>query len=323
MSAPLLEVNDLNVNLSINGVKVTAIDHLNFQMNKGEVLGVVGESGCGKSMTANAIMRLLPKGVGEISNGSINFKGKNLLDLSEAQMRRMRGNHIAMIFQDPMTALNPVQKIGSQLMEMVRTHQKLSGKEAFRKSLAMLDKVGIPAAAQRMKEYPHQLSGGMRQRVMIAMALLCNPELLIADEPTTSLDVTIQAQILELIEQLKNELKMAVVLITHDMGVIAETADKVMVMYAGEMVEYAPVKDLFHNPLHPYTKGLLASIPRPDQDRKKLFTIGGSVANIFDAPSGCRFSGRCSGGNDRCKSQRPGLTVLSDEKQVRCWKYFQ
>ena len=317
-----LEVKDLQVDFTIEKKKNTAIKNVNFVLPKGKTLGIVGESGCGKSVTATSIMRLLPKNVGEITNGSILLDGQDLVKLSEEEMRKIRGDRISMIFQDPMTALNPVYKIGDQLIEILQAHQKIAKKDAFEKCVQMLEKVGIPSARQRMKEYPHQLSGGMRQRVMIAMALSTNPELLIADEPTTALDVTIQAQVLELIDNLRKDLNTSVLFITHDMGVIAEIADYVMVMYAGEVVEYDTVQGLFENPTHPYTYGLLKSIPRLDENIDRLYTIKGVVPALGEMPEGCRFCTRCTECTDKCHTQKPPLTTLKSGKQVACWKYI-
>lgn len=317
----LLEVSELKVTFTIENKITPAIEGLSFQVEEGETLGIVGESGCGKSVMATAIMRLLPKGVGRIAEGSVRLEGQDLTELTEAQMRNIRGNKISMIFQDPMIALNPVHKISKQLIEMLLAHNNMSKQEAFKRSLAMLEMVGIPAARQRMKDYPHQLSGGMRQRVMIAMALSTNPKLLIADEPTTALDVTIQAQILRLMEKLKKEFHTAIMLITHDMGIIAEVAENVMVMYAGETVEYSSVKSLFNNPLHPYTQGLLKSIPRLDQDTEELNTIEGVVPSLDKMPIGCKFSTRCPECSKVCRDQKPRLVETEDGRKVRCLKY--
>lgn len=316
-----LEVKDLQVDFIIEKKRSTAIKNVNFVLPKGKTLGIVGESGCGKSVTATSIMRLLPKNVGEIVNGSILLNGQDLVKLSEEEMRKIRGDRISMIFQDPMTALNPVYKIGDQLIEILQAHQNISKKDAFEKCVEMLEKVGIPSARQRMKEYPHQLSGGMRQRVMIAMALSTNPKLLIADEPTTALDVTIQAQVLDLIANLRNDFNTSVLFITHDMGVIADIADYVMVMYAGEVVEYDTVEGLFESPIHPYTYGLLKSIPRLDENIDRLYTIKGVVPALGEMPEGCRFCTRCEECTEKCRTQKPPLIKLESGKQVACWKY--
>mgnify|MGYP004501573397 FL=1 len=317
----ILDVKNLQVDFHVGKNTMTAIKNVNFQVAKGKTLGIVGESGCGKSVTANSIMRLFPKTVGEIADGSIIYEGRDIVKMTDSEIREIRGNRISMIFQDPMTALNPVYKIGEQLMEILFAHQNISKKEAFERCVNMLEKVGIPAARQRMKEYPHELSGGMRQRVMIAMALLTNPDILIADEPTTALDVTIQAQVLELIEELKKEYNTAVLFITHDMGVIADIADYVMVMYAGEIVEYDTTEGLFEKPLHPYTYGLLKSIPKLYEDIDRLYTIEGVVPALNEMPDGCRFSTRCEYCTEKCKREKPPLINLSGEKKVACFRY--
>nr|MBQ6241044.1 ABC transporter ATP-binding protein [Lachnospiraceae bacterium] len=320
MSSPL-EVKGLRVDFKVGKNKyVTAVKDINLSIERGKTLGIVGESGCGKSVTANAIMQLLPKGIGSIEAGSILLDGQDITKCTPDEIRQIRGKKISMIFQDPMTALNPVYTVGNQLIEMLRVHQKISRKDAFEYSVKMLEKVGIPSPRERMKEYPHQLSGGMRQRVMIAMALSTEPEVLIADEPTTALDVTIQAQILELINQLKVKTNTAVMLITHDMGVIAESADDVMVMYGGEVVEYDEVVPLFENPMHPYTRDLLNSIPRLDEDREELYSIKGTVPGLADMPKGCHFSTRCTECTNKCKTRKPP-TVQIGGKLVKCWKY--
>ena len=322
MNAPLLQVNNLKVNFIVGkNTQLTAVEDVSFSVEKGKTIGIVGESGCGKSVTATSIMRLLPKKTGRIVNGSILFKDNDIVQLSEREMCDVRGNLISMVFQDPMTALNPVYTIGWQLIEAIRAHDKTVTKtDAYKRSVEVLEKVGIPLPKQRMKDYPHQLSGGMRQRVVTAMALLANVELLIADEPTTALDVTIQAQILELIAELQDSYRMAVILITHDMGVVSDMADDVLIMYAGEVVEYGDVGSLFRSPLHPYTFGLLKSIPRLDSDIEELYTIPGVVPTLSGMPSGCRFSTRCSQCFDRCKAEKPPL-FIHEGRQVRCWKY--
>ncbi len=302
-----------------------AVDGVDYYVSKGETLGVVGESGCGKSVTALSIMRLIPQPPGKIVGGEITFEGKSLLTLPKQQMRKIRGNKISMIFQEPMTSLNPVFTIGNQISEAVKLHQGLSKKDALDRSVEMLKLVGIPSPEQRVKEYPHQLSGGMRQRAMIAMALSCNPSLLIADEPTTALDVTIQAQILELMASLKEEFDTAIVLITHDLGVVAETVARVVVMYAGKIVEEADVYNIFENPLHPYTEGLLRSIPRIDLSatkKERLQEISGVVPMPSQLPPGCLFNPRCSKVMDICRNQLPELKPhKSQEHKVRCWLY--
>lgn len=319
MSDFVLEIKNLKVDFLIDGKKTTAVHEVNLSVKKHETVCVVGESGCGKSVTATALMRLLPKLTSFVDPETvIELDGKDLTKLSDKEFDKIRGNDISMIFQEPMTSLNPVQNIGKQLMEMVRAHRKLSKKEAYQRSVEMLKKVGIPEPERRMKEFPHQLSGGMRQRVMIAMALICEPRILIADEPTTALDVTIQAQILELMNKLKEETDTSIILITHDMGVVAENADFVMVMYAGEIVEYDQVKYIFKNPLHPYTQGLLRSIPRPDQNVERLATIEGTVPTLKNMPqTGCRFADRCPYCREKCRQESPKLRAVK-ERYVRC-----
>ncbi len=321
MSENLIEVKKLVTQFSGKNGTVTAVDGVSFSIRKGKTLGIVGESGCGKSVTSMSILRLIPAHSGKIASGEILFGGKDLTKLSEKEIRHIRGNEIAMIFQDSMTGLNPVMTIGKQLVETITAHNKMDKKDAWARAEEMLKKVGIPSPAQRLKEYPHQLSGGMRQRVMIAMALSCNASLFIADEPTTALDVTIQAQILELMRVLKEKENKSIMLITHDMGVVAEMADDVMVMYAGKEMEYGDVRSIFKNPLHPYTQGLLKSIPRLDQDSsEKLFNIKGSVPDLSEMPKGCRFCTRCPEAKELCHKQEPGLAE-ADGHKVRCWKY--
>ena len=320
MSTPLLEVNDLAINFLIGKQKVNAVHDVSFSLQPGETLGIVGESGCGKSVTATSLLRLLPARTSEIAPGSsIRLEGRELTTLPEREFRKIRGKEISMIFQEPMTSLNPVQTIGKQMVEMVRAHQKLPRQEAEAICVSMLEKVGIPEAAQRMKEYPHQLSGGMRQRVMIAMALSCNSKVLIADEPTTALDVTIQAQILELMQRLKSELGTAIILITHDMGVVAECTDRVMVMYAGEIVEFGRVEDIFQRPAHPYTIGLQRSIPKLNGTIERLATIDGTVPSLTAMPAGCRFADRCPSCIARCRAEHPALKDIGGGRRVRCW----
>jgi len=321
MSENLIEVKKLVTQFSGKNGTVTAVDGVSFHIKKGETLGIVGESGCGKSVTSMSILRLIPPQSGKIASGEILFKGKDLTRLNQKEIRQIRGNEIAMIFQDSMTGLNPVMTIGKQLVETITAHSKMDKKQAWKRAEEMLMKVGIPSPAQRLKEYPHQLSGGMRQRVMIAMALSCNASLFIADEPTTALDVTIQAQILELMRELKEKDNKSIMLITHDMGVVAEMADEVMVMYAGKEMEYGDVKSIFKHPLHPYTQGLLKSIPRLDQNSaERLFNIPGSVPNLSEMPKGCRFCTRCTQAQSKCHEQEPGLYDIGGQK-VRCWKY--
>ena len=318
---PLLEVEDLHTVFHTDDGEVQAVNGVSFEVRKGETLGVVGESGCGKSVTAFSIMRLVPTPPGKILRGAIRLRGKNLLELGKEEMRRLRGNEISMIFQEPMTALNPVYTAGNQIMEAIQLHQKVGKREARNRAIEMLKQVGIPSPEQRVKEYPHQLSGGMRQRVMIAMALSCNPAVLIADEPTTALDVTIQAQILDLLKKLQEEMGMAIILITHDLGVVAEIADRVAVMYAGKVVEYGGVKELFHSPRHPYTIGLLDSIPRMNERKEKLSVIPGTVPSPTAFPPGCAFHPRCPFIEERCRSEIPDLLQVDDAYSVRCHRW--
>lgn len=317
----LIEVKNLKTYFHTEDGVVKAVDGVDFEIYRGEVLGVVGESGCGKSVTSLSIMRLIQQPPGKITADGIIFEGKNLLDLSEAQMRKIRGNDISMIFQEPMTSLNPVYTVGNQISEAIILHQKVSKDEAMKKSVEMLKKVGIPMPEQRVNEYPHQLSGGMRQRVMIAMALSCNPKLLIADEPTTALDVTIQAQILVLMQDLQRDFDAAIMLITHDLGVVAETANRVVVMYGGKVVEYSDVTTIFKNPRHPYTWGLLQSIPRMDIDRERLMVIEGVVPNPLFLPEGCAFNPRCRFASEKCTKEIPDIKEIAPGHQVRCWHY--
>jgi len=315
---PLLEVKDLKTYFFTEDGVVKAVDGVGFKVNQGETLGLVGESGCGKSVTAFSIMRLLDY-PGKTVGGEILFKGENLLRKSDAEMREIRGKNIAMIFQEPMTALNPVLTIGFQISEALMMHFKMSKEEAIKKSVELLKKVEIPIPEQRVNEYPHQLSGGMRQRAMIAMAMSCDPALLIADEPTTALDVTIQAQILDLMRSLLREFNGSLIMITHDLGVIAEIADKIAVMYASKIVEYSDKKTIFHSPLHPYTFGLLTSIPRLDVEMKRLNAIPGIVPNPLNFPSGCKFNPRCKFATERCKREEPPLIEIEEGHLVRCW----
>jgi oligopeptide/dipeptide ABC transporter ATP-binding protein len=319
VSAPLLEVTDLQTHFFTDEAVVRAVDGVSLEIHEGETLAVVGESGSGKSVTALSILRLFPQPPGRVVGGRIAFRGRDLLASTDAEMRRTRGKQISMIFQEPMTSLNPVFTCGDQIMEVVRLHEGVGRAAARARAIEMLERVGIPAAAQRVDEYPHQMSGGMRQRVMIAMALACRPALLIADEPTTALDVTIQAQILELLKALQREMGMAILLITHDLGVVAETADRVAVMYAGQVVEYCDVRAAFRQPLHPYTAGLQASLPRLGAERDRLRVIPGSVPNPARFPRGCRFHPRCPVAVERCE-EMPALEHLGERRAVRCWR---
>ncbi|PLR95989.1 ABC transporter ATP-binding protein [Bacillus sp. T33-2] len=318
----LLDVKDLEILFRKDKEFVSTVGAISFQVKEGEMLGIVGESGCGKSVTSLAIMGLLPQEMSRVGSGSeISFKGTSLTKLSHADYRGVRGKDISMIFQDPMTSLNPVLTIGYQMREMVLAHEKVSKREAWNRGVGMLKKVGIPRAEHIMNEYPHQLSGGMRQRVMIAMALLLQPKLLIADEPTTALDVTIQAQILDLLKQIQQDSNTAVILITHDLGVVAEVCDRVVVMYAGKVVESAPVVELFTNPKHPYTNGLLASMPTLTSEQSRLNTIPGSVPLPEEMPAGCRFAPRCSHAMPHCFTTEPPLVVAGEAHTTSCWLY--
>jgi|LDZT01.1.fsa_nt_gi peptide/nickel transport system ATP-binding protein/oligopeptide transport system ATP-binding protein len=314
----LLKVNDLKTYFFTHEGIVKAVDAVSFSINQGETLGIVGESGSGKSVTALSIMRLIPQPPGKIVSGEITFEGKNLRTLTEKEMRKIRGRKISMIFQEPMTSLDPVFTIGHEIVETILLHQRLTKKEAYEKAVQMLEVVGIPDANKRMKNYPHELSGGMRQRVMIAMALSCNPALLIADEPTTALDVTIQAQILRLMNDLKKEFNTSVLMITHDLGVISEMCDYVAVMYAGHIVEYTDIYTIFEKPLHPYTKGLNRSIPRMDKETKNLDTIKGVVPNLLHLPPGCPFAPRCEHAYERCLKEMPELIEVESRHLVKC-----
>ncbi|GAB6138236.1 ABC transporter ATP-binding protein [Halanaerobaculum tunisiense] len=321
MSDTILDINQLQTYFHTDQGTVKAVDGVSLDIKTGETLGVVGESGSGKSVTAASIMQLIPTPPGEIAGGEIKFKNEDLLDKSIAEIREIRGNQISMIFQEPMTSLNPVYTIGDQIAETLQLHQDITKEQAVDKAVTMLEKVGIPSPEERVTEHPHQLSGGMRQRVMIAMALSCNPELLIADEPTTALDVTIQAQILELMQDLKDEFNTAIMLITHDLGVIAEVADKVAVMYGGRVVEQAEVKTLFKDPEHPYTKGLINSIPHIKGQDHRLEPIKGIVPDPFSFPQGCKFANRCDYVQDKCWEQEPQLETVQDDHVVRCWRW--
>lgn len=324
----ILEVKNLQTSFFTDRGEVKAVSNVSFDLEKGKTLCIVGESGCGKSVTSLSIMRLIPHPPGKIVGGEIFYKGKNLLTLNLEEMRKIRGNEISMIFQEPMTSLNPVFTIGNQLVEAIRLHQAVSKGEAINQAVEMLKLVGIPAPDKRIQDYPHQLSGGMRQRVMIAMALSCNPQILIADEPTTALDVTIQAQILDLLRDLQKKVGLSLVLITHDLGVVAEMAHDVIVMYAGKVVERASVHEIFASPKHPYTQGLLNSIPVLSRDptgklkKSRLEPIPGIVPNLLELPDGCRFQDRCKFVSEECKGAEPELRTLSSGRQVRCVKDF-
>jgi peptide/nickel transport system ATP-binding protein len=321
---PLLEVDKLVTEFETDEGRLRAVDGISFAVEEGKTLGIVGESGCGKSVTAHSIMRLLPQPMGQIAGGAVRFRGQDLTRVPLEEMQRIRGNHIGMVFQEPMTALNPVHTIGKQLTEVMLLHRDISADQAIRDGVEILDRVGIPSPDVRMGEYPHQLSGGMRQRVVIAIALACEPALLIADEPTTALDVTIQAQILELIRQLQADMGMAVILITHDLGVIAETSDDVVVMYAGRVAEQGSVYDIFDRPAHPYTRGLLASIPRLETvPKSRLAIIEGMVPGLMDLPPGCRFQNRCPHAQDSCRTQAPGVEHISEQHYVGCSRWSE
>ncbi|WP_404405834.1 ABC transporter ATP-binding protein [Jeotgalibacillus malaysiensis] len=316
---PVLEVRDLEVTFKTYGGTVQAVRGVNFDVYKGETLAIVGESGSGKSVTSSAIMGLIPSPPGEIKRGNVQFKGKDLTKLSKKNMREIRGVDISMIFQDPMTALNPTLKIGDQLTEGIRQHQKLSKAQANEKALEMMKLVGIPNPEERLKQYPHQFSGGMRQRIVIAIALMCEPELLIADEPTTALDVTIQAQILELFEEIQKKTGVSIILITHDLGVVAKIAHRIAVMYAGKIVEIGTKREVFYQPEHPYTQGLLNSVPRLDLKGKPLEPIEGTPPDLFSPPAGCPFAARCPHAMFVCEKVVPQAERLSETHQADCW----
>lgn len=314
----LLEVKNLKTYFYTEDGVVKAVDGVSFHVNEGETLGLVGESGCGKSQTSLSVMRLISH-PGKIVDGEIYFNGQNLLALSDDEMRKIRGNDISMIFQEPMSSLNPVFTVGYQISESLMLHQGLSKEEARKKAVEMLRLVGIPEPEKRVDEYPHQMSGGMRQRVMIAIALSCNPKLLIADEPTTALDVTIQAQILDLMRDLRRKFNTSIIMITHDLAVIAEMADRVIVMYTGKIVEEAPVRQLFKNPGHPYTQGLINSIPKLHVESERLEAIGGTVPNPLNLPPGCRFANRCKYARDICRQKEPPIIEIESGHRVACW----
>ena len=319
----LLEVDNLQTKLDLAQGSVRVVDHVSFTVCISQTLALVGESGCGKTMTAYSILRLLPSPPASIAGGRILFNGENLLDLPEQKMRKIRGGKISMIFQEPLTSLNPVFRIGSQIAEVLQVHKDISRQDALEKTVQLLRDVGIPSPEKRIRDYPHQMSGGMRQRVMIAMAIACKPQLLIADEPTTALDVTVQAQIMELLLSLKQQYNMALLLITHDLGLVAEAAQDVAVMYAGRIVEYTDVKTLFAKPCNPYTQGLLNSLPRPGVSRLK--PIRGMIPSVFELPKGCKFCTRCDQAFELCMQQEPDLDNIAPAGEkphfVRCWLY--
>jgi len=322
MPTPELLVKNLKVSFAASKKELIAVRGISYQLNQGEILALVGESGCGKTVSALSILRLIQEPPGKIVSGEILFAGKDLLKLKKKELQDLRGKDIAMIFQDPMTSLNPVLTIGEQIIETLLRHTSLSRKKAWEKSFRLLEQVEIPSPKQKLDQYPHQLSGGMRQRAMIAMALSCSPRILIADEPTTALDVLIQAQILSLLKKIKNDTQMSILLITHDLGVVAEVAERVMVMYAGEIVESGSVYDLFRSPLHPYTIGLMESIPTLEttqQKLSKLKEISGTVPSLSQVPFGCPFHPRCSAAETRCKTDKPKLKKISQTHSVSCW----
>ena len=321
MRKTILEVNGLKTYFYTEEGVVPAVDGLDFTLKEGETLAIVGESGCGKSVTSLSILRLIQSPPGKIEGGEILFNGEDLLKLSNDAMTKIRGNEISMIFQEPMTSLNPIFKIGKQLMDVFRIHQGMSKQEALKNAIRMLSMVGIPAPEKMVHNYPHQLSGGMRQRVMIAMALACQPAILIADEPTTALDVTIQAQIIRLLTDLKTRINTSIILITHDLGVVAQIAETVMVMYAGQAVEYADVKSIYKEPMHPYTKGLLKSVPNIHETTDRLYNIEGTVPSAKEYGVGCRFCSRCTMATERCKKEMPPLYVLGGTRKVWCFQY--
>lgn len=317
----ILEVRDLSVQFDTAEGKVTAVNHLDYALHKGEKLGIVGESGSGKSVSSLAIMGLIPNPPGKIIGGEILYKGRNLVKTGEKEMHKIRGNEISMIFQEPMTSLNPIIRCGKQIAESLVLHRGMKKKEAMTEAIHMMKEVGIANPEARAYEYPHQMSGGMRQRVMIAMALACNPQILIADEPTTALDVTIQAQILDLIREMNKSTGTSVLFITHDLGVVNELCDTVIVMYTGHIVEKAPVKEIFLDPKHPYTQGLIHALPKITKDRPPLETIRGMVPNPTEKIQGCSFSPRCPYATQRCRDGEPPVVTLSEERTVRCWQY--
>ncbi|GKV70565.1 peptide ABC transporter ATP-binding protein [Sporosarcina sp. NCCP-2716] len=320
----VLQVKNLKTYFTTSKGTAKAVDGVDFTLHKGETLGIVGESGCGKSMTSLSLLRLIPSPPGKIVDGEILLNNKDIVTMKEDELRKVRGNQISMIFQEPMTSLNPIIPVGEQIAETVRLHQRLSRKAAWQKAVDLLELVGLPSPEKRAKQEPFQLSGGMRQRVMIAMALACTPEVLIADEPTTALDVTIQAQILELMKDLQKQIGMSIIFITHDLGVVSEVCDQVAVMYAGQVVEHRSARDLFNSPLHPYTQGLLASLPKIHENQEELQTIEGAVPSPYDYPAGCRFADRCQHARAICRAEAPVLEAVGGtESKVRCFMYTE
>ncbi|WP_261134517.1 ABC transporter ATP-binding protein [Bacillus sp. Marseille-Q3570] len=319
MDAPVLDVKGLKTYFFTDDGEVPAVDNVDFHVKRGEVLGIVGESGCGKSVTSLSVMGLVPSPPGKVVGGEILYKGEDLTKATDKRMRQIRGNDIAMIFQEPMTSLNPVYKIGNQLIEAIRLHNSWDKKKAWNRAVEIMKLVGLPRAEELMDSYPHQLSGGMRQRVMIAMAMVCNPEVLIADEPTTALDVTIQAQILDLMKRLNDETDTSIIMITHDLGVVAEMCQRIVVMYAGKVIEEANVETIFKKPKHPYTVGLIQSVPDMRQKKDRLYSIPGTVPKPGSIKKGCSFAPRCEHAFDRCFAETPQLEEQEDGSQVRCW----
>ncbi|WP_349409495.1 ABC transporter ATP-binding protein [Pseudalkalibacillus sp. SCS-8] len=319
MDAPVLDVKGLKTYFFTDDGEVPAVNDVDFHVKRGEVLGIVGESGCGKSVTSLSVMGLVPNPPGKIVGGEILYKGEDLTKATDKRMRQIRGNDIAMIFQEPMTSLNPVYKIGNQLIEAIRLHNKWDKKKAWKRAVEIMKLVGLPRAEELMESYPHQLSGGMRQRVMIAMAMVCEPEVLIADEPTTALDVTIQAQILDLMKRLNKETDTSIIMITHDLGVVAEMCERIVVMYAGKVIEEASVATIFKEPKHPYTVGLIQSVPDMRTKKEKLYSIPGTVPKPGSIQNGCQFAPRCEHAFDRCFSETPELETQEDGSRVRCW----
>ncbi|KOO50756.1 ABC transporter ATP-binding protein [Priestia koreensis] len=315
----VLEIKNLHVSFDTYGGTVKAVRGVGFDLHKGETIAIVGESGCGKSVTSQSIMRLIPKATGRIADGSILFKGNDLTKLKESEMRKIRGSEISMIFQDPMTALNPTITVGEQITEGIMQHTKATKQQAKQKAVEMLELVGISSPKERLKQYPHQFSGGMRQRIVIAMSLVCEPEVIIADEPTTALDVTIQAQILELFRDIQRKTNVSIILITHDLGVVAQVTDRVVVMYAGKVVEAGTRREIFYNPQHPYTKGLLNSVPRLDLQGGDLIPIPGSPPDLFSPPTGCAFAPRCPYAMEVCDRVHPNDTIISEGHHTSCW----